>query len=226
MRILVPLLAGGAILLAAWCSAKPASRQAQTSVTPRPSATADTTMLYAIHPRDLILPAEQMIPGVFTVSYNDSLVTGQWSRVWERDASDPAAASGASRVVIASVLYLTLDEAVQEWAANGEGPAADDVVQRSITQRGILPQNLRMARIPDWEPLGMDGQVAWRAEFTPSGPEDTYTEYWVLMRSRNVRIILRAVAHNVSGAEAPNLRGETRELARRQAQHLLSLKPA
>ena len=219
MRILAPLLAGAALLFLTWCSTRPESAPSVTR--PTVTATPAATGLVEIDPRALVLPTEKMIPGTFTMT-EGSLASAQWNRNWDREPTDPNFASSAARIGINARLYLSIEDAVADFNGSSVGANAQESIVSAIALRGFDRQNIRATAI-EWPALGTDAQSAFRVEFTRGSAVDTWVEYWIYMQESNTRALIKTVAQNIAGAEASNLREETREIAKRQADHLLTI---
>ena len=222
MRVFVTLLTS-ALLLGA-CLAP--EKQAQTLP---PSATPSTTPAptnppgtIAVDPRILALPADEMIPGKFTIE-EGSIATAQWNRAWNRDPADPGAASGVTRVAINARLYQSIKDATDEFATISAGKGGMDYVQGVIEQRGFERRNVKVTPASVGT-LGAEEEAAWRAEFTRGNPNETFVQYFVFVRVRNTRALITTFAQNKDGAEAPNLLEDTKQISLRQTRRLLAFR--
>jgi hypothetical protein len=196
---------------------------ARTAATPAPAATVPPgeQQLIAVDPRLLPVPADGMIAGRWQVT-EGSIATAQWSRAWDRDPADTAGAAGATRIAIQARLYLSLEDAVQDFAETASGPSGQALVQAAIEQRAFAPQNI-CVRAVTLDPLGVAQQTAWRVEFTRGRPEDTYVQYFVFLRHLNTRALVSTFGQMTEGKEPPRLLEDTVRVARLQAAHLRSL---
>ncbi len=219
MRILLFALAGMTLIVVACGSEK--SELARATPESRSTAAASTgpEAVITTDATQLVLPADQMIAGTFTPR-DGSIATLQWSRSWERDPADPGAATGATYVTITVATDASVADGITDFA-NAYGPVAGaSYAQSAIEVRGFAKQDTKIAPVT-LGVTGPDEQTAWRAEFG-RGASQTFVQYFVFMRVRNVLAAITTFAPTVAGAEPPNLLDETRQLAKRQADRLLA----
>lgn len=197
---------------------------AATSVpTPAPATPSADRRLLVVDPKLLPLPADQIIPGTFQVT-DGSIATAQWNRTWDRDPADPGSAAGATRITINARLYLSIEDAVQDFADGAAGAGGRAAAQQAIAVRGFSPAQI-CTRAVSLDPLGVDQQAAWRVEFTRGNPDQTYVQYFVYLRVRNTRAVVTTFAQNKDGAEATRLLADTKQVAKLQADRLLAFPP-
>jgi hypothetical protein len=212
MRILFPLIAAAALLAA--CSDKKSPQP-----TPRASEVSTTVKLINLPPKDLILPAGQMIAGAWK-SEEGTLADPQFNRAWNRDPADPGAATGATRITITARLYKNLDDSADDCAESATGPDALEFIYQTLISRGFLRENIRPSQ-PPLDQLGGECQSFWRAEFSRS--TETNVQYFAFVHVKNTRALITAFAASIDGKEAPQLLDDMKQATRKQADYMLSL---
>ena len=216
MRIMLPLLAGVAVLSVA-CSDSPQ----KPSATPTTAATAAVDQVIDQYPNALVLPPDKMVTGSWKVK-EGTIVNTQFNRSWERDAAEAAATGGSQFTTITATLYRSPSDAHVAFINEADPPGGHDYCMAVIQNRGVPLENITCG-VAALAPLGTDREIAWRAEFRPMNSPQVYVQYLVFVRVKNTRALITTAAESLGGAENPNLITETTEVAKRQAQYLLSL---